>query len=257
MFKRMPPQTTLMSVGIVAVLAILFAFYISPGDAQRDIREQGEPRADLVVQAFMKLDEPAASPVVKKVAQWFGLCPAYTAATVAGFKSQVMSDPQLMEHYKYFDWQKALVFENQEDSYSSVLYKKDGKLYWTRKPLLIKKGEKILTDGKVQIRTYCCNQIVLAPPGPFLPPLEEPPPEEIQPPEAPAIPEFPLIGFPLPPPILDIPPALTTYIPPPKPTPILFVKKRSPRVPTPVPEPGTIILLLSGLGFLVLVRRLR
>lgn len=246
MLEKIPPQIALLSAGIVGVLAMVSGFLMVPERVQRDVREQDEPR---VVRASVSLGAPAVSPVVKKDPQWFGLCSAYAATTVAGFKAQVMSDPQLMEHYKHFDWEKALVFENQQDSYSSVLYKKNEKIYWTRKSLLIQKGEKILTDGKMLVRTYCCNQIALVPPGPFLPPHDEPPPEDIQPPEAPAIPEFPLT-----PPIFDLPPIQMTFIPPP---PILTFKERSSRRPIPLSEPGALILLVSGLGALGLLRRLR
>lgn len=255
MLEKMLPQIVLISLGIAAVLVILVASFNVSEHAQRDIRGQVEPRADHVVRTSMRLDQPAVS---KEAARWFGLCSAYSAKTVAGFKAQVMSDPQLMEHYRYFDWEKAVVVANPQDWYSSVLYKKSGKVYWTKKRLLIKKGEKLLTDGKSLVRTYCCNQIDLAPPGPFLPPPDEPPPEEIQPPEAPAMPDFP-------PPTIDIPPSLTIAIPPPaplpvvplKPLPIGSAKQRSSRVPIPVPAPGTFILLVFGLGALALLRRLR
>jgi hypothetical protein len=250
MLDKMLPHIVLMSVSAAAVLAMAVGAYLAPERVQRVVREQG-PLADPVMRAFMNPDEPAA-PVASKAAQWVGLCPAYAAITVAGFRAQVMNDPQLMAHYGNFDWNRAEIFENQEDSFSSVLYKKNGGIYWTRKQLRIRKGEKILTDGKVLIRTYCCNQITLVPAGPFLPPDIEPPPEEIQPPEAPAMPEFP---FALTPPTLDIPPSLGKFTPRP-PTSIAFARKeRSPRGRIPVPEPGTFILIVSGLGALVLHHR--
>jgi hypothetical protein len=248
MLRNIPPQMALMSAGIVAALATLSGFYSVPEFVQQEVRAHSEPRADGMVRAFMTPGD-AVSPVVKEDTQWYGLCSAYAASTVSGFKAQVMSDPRLMEYYKNFDWEHAQIFENQQDSYSSVLYKKNEKVYWTRKPLLIQKGEKILTDGKVLVRTYCCNQIALMPPGPFLPPAVEPPAEAIQPPEAPAIPEFPLA-----PPTLDLPPAQLTFIPPPPP---LSFKQRSSRRPIPVPEPATFILFLSGLAALTLRRRPR
>src|SRR5262245_57625431 len=113
MFEKVPPQIPLMSA---AALAMLVAFFVAPKHVRGDFREQGEPPVASVPRAPEK---PAVFPVANKVAQWRGLCSAYAATTVAGFKTQVMSDPQLLEHYRYFDWAKALIFENQEDSYSS------------------------------------------------------------------------------------------------------------------------------------------
>ena len=257
MLTKAPPPMALMCARIAVVCVVLAAFPSAPKHAQSDLVERADPLANPVVRVFMSPDGPAASPV-SKAAQWVGLCStAYAATTVEGFKAQVMSDPQLTEHYRGFDWAKAVVFENQEDSFSSVMYKKNGKMYWTRKPLRIRKGERILTDGKVLVRTYCCNQIALVPAGPFLPPPEEPPPEEIQPPEAPGMPEFPALPpLLLIPPSVRIPPSQGKFVPLPPTKPILLPQERAPRGPIAVPEPGTLILLVSGLGLVVLLRRL-
>src|SRR5688500_16847340 len=101
-----------LSMGGAAALALLFAYFSAREHIYRDIKAQV---ADRAVQAQISFEDPAVTPVVNKVAQWFGLCSAYAATTVAGFKAQVMSDPRLMEHYKDFDWGNAVVIENSAD----------------------------------------------------------------------------------------------------------------------------------------------
>jgi hypothetical protein len=97
---------------------------------------------------------------------WFGLCKvAYAATTVKEFRAQVEADPQLSLHYRDFDWENAEVILTNEDLEKNVSYKKRSMILWTQKKITIKKGEILITDGKIVVRTYCCNQIADWPRG--------------------------------------------------------------------------------------------
>src|ERR1041384_2390848 len=94
----------ILRTGCSIAITVLFAYLLPREHPHRDISAQIEPRTARVVPKLVSFEGPAASPAFNEDAQWFGLCSANAATTVAGFKTQVMSSPQLMERYKYFDW---------------------------------------------------------------------------------------------------------------------------------------------------------
>ncbi|MBI1927739.1 PEP-CTERM sorting domain-containing protein [Candidatus Poribacteria bacterium] len=110
---------------------------------------------------------------------WYGLCAKHAATTVSAFHEQVEKDPVLKAHYKNFDWNRAHVFTAETDMDMHVAYRTPSTIAWTKRKIRITQGEKLITDDKTIIRTYCCNQIADSPLGPVLP--EEPPEELLQP----------------------------------------------------------------------------
>lgn len=110
---------------------------------------------------------------------WYGLCAKYAATTVSAFHEQVENDPVLKAHYKNFDWNRAYVFTAETDMDMHVAYRTPLTIAWTKRKIRIPQGEKLITDDKTVIRTYCCNQIADSPLGPVLP--EEPPEGLLQP----------------------------------------------------------------------------
>jgi PEP-CTERM motif len=68
-------------------------------------------------------------------------------------------DPVLASHYKDFDFRRARVVELSEDRTVYVSYRIAGHVYWTTKRVLLRKGEKVITDGKMTLRTRCGNQV--------------------------------------------------------------------------------------------------
>ena len=68
-------------------------------------------------------------------------------------------DPVLAAHYKGFDFRRARVLELTEDRTVYVSYRIAGHVYWTTKRVLLRKGEKVITDGKMTLRTRCANQV--------------------------------------------------------------------------------------------------
>jgi len=89
-------------------------------------------------------------------------------------------DPVLASHYRGFDFRRARVVELSEDRTLYVSYRIAGHVYWTTKRVLLRRGEKVITDGKMTLRTRCANQVSetarkeVAPYEPSIAKMEEP-----------------------------------------------------------------------------------
>jgi PEP-CTERM motif len=71
----------------------------------------------------------------------------------------VERDPVLASHYRDFDFRRARVEELTQDRTMYVSYRIGGPVYWTTKRVRLHRGEKVLTDGKTTVRTRCANQV--------------------------------------------------------------------------------------------------
>jgi hypothetical protein len=71
----------------------------------------------------------------------------------------VERDPVLASHYRDFDFRRARVVELTQDKTVYVSYRIGGHVYWTTKKVRLHRGEKVLTDGKTTLRTRCANQV--------------------------------------------------------------------------------------------------
>jgi hypothetical protein len=227
--------------------------------------------------------------------------PVYPYSVVAGgvkdaaeLKWAAEHDPVVAAHYAGFDYDHARVVRLVLARTAYVSYRIGNKIYWTRRRITLKKGETLLTDGKITARTRCANRVEEAPEAAFSP--SEPPafkfdePLPMLPAEAnPPVPyQSSLLNRPGPPGLGPAPPlGLYTPIgtgnwipisPPPlpgvcgigkKPKPTEEVEVRGKKKPgNPcgtggagggvVPEPGTWVLLASGLAMMYwMVRRSR
>lgn len=183
-------------------------------------------------------------------------------------------DPVVAEHYAGFNYKRARLVEVTQPQTVYLSYRRHGHVFWTTKQATLRKGEKLLTDGRISARTRCGNQVSALPQARTSP--EEPTIAELESPDAlasgmeqlfpsklnnnvlsvdPGIPGAPLSppgstagnlpsggGLPFPgggggPPISGGCPSKSSSCTPPPPPP--------PPPPT-VPEPGTIVLVLSG-----------
>jgi hypothetical protein len=187
-------------------------------------------------------------------------------------RNAVAHDPLVAEHYANFDLSRAHVVRLTHGREVYVSYRLGDRIYWTKRRLLLRAGETVITDGKHEARTRCGNRIsetpvkpvsknepasaaMDAPPtfGLFADNTGAPPNLPLYPssvdPINPALPSLPLPPSSppitvIPPPFFPIvgggPPSFPGVIPPPQPTP-------TPTTPTATPEPGALSLLLLGL----------
>jgi hypothetical protein len=218
--------------------------------------------------------------------------PVYPYSVVAGgvqdgheLKWAADHDPVVAAHYAGFDYAHARVVRLLLARSVYLSYRIGNRVYWTRRQVTLKKGEPLLTDGKMTARVRCANRVEEKPQQESS--NEEPPVAKFDEPVMPAIgtatenPPFPLqaalerpgeVGPALPLRMYD--PisggSLTPISPPPlpsvcgvgtqkpKPTGTAIPVSGKGKVPIDVcgnggsvgevPEPGTWLLIVSGMG---------
>jgi hypothetical protein len=68
------------------------------------------------------------------------------------------------KHYAGFDITGAYPVTLDRERFSYVSYRVGEKIYWTSRPIRLRKGETLLTDGSHFVRTRCGNRLVDSPP---------------------------------------------------------------------------------------------
>jgi hypothetical protein len=217
------------------------------------------PSVSLVLAAISAVDNDAQRKVYP-----YSVIPG-GVESAADLRNSVLRDPVVAKHYEDFAVERTRVVRLNQNRSLYVSYRLGDRVFWSRKPMMLPKGETVITDGVHVARTRCGNRLSEVPAGPVLaagPELESAPelaelfpgsPGALGPPELPGLPvptSTPPItsvtppGSPLPPgggiivpPIIPVPGGGTT--PPPVPT----------------PEPQTLLMLSAGLTGLWLARK--
>ena len=213
--------------------------------------------------------------------------PAYPYSVVSGgvrdvheLKWAAEHDPVVASHYAGFDYDHARVVRLVLARTAYISYRIGNKVYWTRHRVSLKKGETLITDGKITARSRCGNRVEEVPQQATS--SLEPPAIKFEEPLAPSMgtavttlpipfesalnrpglpglgPELPLslvdpfengVGVPIPPP--PIPTSVCGIGN--KPTKVVAGGKKGKKNPCgviggEVPEPGTWLLIASGLA---------
>jgi PEP-CTERM motif len=208
------------------------------------------------------------------------------AASVSELRKAIDTDPVVRAHFQHFDLANTRVERLTSPRLAHVSYRVGSAVYWTKRPVVLKTGEKVLTDGKNVARTRCANQLAAVPPA-DVSPLEPEPAvldtpiariptrttfalglvAESDPPAAPGPFSHTTGGAGVPPPAASY----TSPGPGPagaNPNPSLEgdsnghiddpgLPPTTPLEPTPIPEPATVGLLALGAGAVALRRRRR
>ena len=197
-------------------------------------------------------------------------------------KEAVAADTVVAQHYSDFDLAKARRVALNAPKLMYVSYRIGNKVFWTKHKLALRKGEAMLSDGRNMARTRCGNRVSVLPMRPNAP--AEPSSSELEAPVFPAIVSSPyLAAYSAPVPAMFSGPGRpgAAFVPVapffPLPGGGGIVGNKSPSTPPPgggggntpppgggggtpppggggtpppvgVPEPGTAVLLLVGLG---------
>lgn len=141
---------------ILAVVTMIFVGRLIGG------REERVSRTAPSRSVAEKVQEPAdaRSEISGK---YHGLCKKNSIASVDDFRRTVQNDPVLAAHFADFRWETARLGRQDEPVWTYVSYRKDGVVRRTTKPVRLPKGDGYITDGNHVVRTYCCNDYVIAP----------------------------------------------------------------------------------------------
>jgi len=92
--------------------------------------------------------------------------PVYPYSVVPGgvkdgheLKWAAQHDPVVASHYAGFDYDHARIVRLVLARTVYVSYRIGNKIYWTRHRVSLKKGESLITDGKITARTRCGNRV--------------------------------------------------------------------------------------------------
>jgi hypothetical protein len=97
--------------------------------------------------------------------KYYGLCRKNSIHSVGDFYDTVQNDPVLKAHFAGFNWAAARLGKQESELWTYVSYRKGEEIYRTSKPVKLPKGDGYVTDGTRIVRTFCCNDYVLATPS--------------------------------------------------------------------------------------------
>lgn len=95
--------------------------------------------------------------------QWYGLCSKNAVTSVEDFRRIVQKDQILSSHFAAFDWRRARIGNLLKPISVYVSFRKKGRIFRKETPIILPKGDRYITDGNMFVRTYCCNDFVVAP----------------------------------------------------------------------------------------------
>ena len=87
-------------------------------------------------------------------------------ASVEELRQAMENDPVVAREFKGFDFPRARLVQVSEKQLMHVAYRMGDKVYWTRKKVTLHPGEMLISDGKIVARTRCGNRVAATPLGP-------------------------------------------------------------------------------------------
>jgi len=101
-------------------------------------------------------------------------------STVAELKAAMLRDRVVARHYAGFDFKKARVIELRRARLAYLSYRIGERILWTRRQIALHAGEKLISDGTITARARCGNrlselpQVVAGPAGPTVETFDTP-----------------------------------------------------------------------------------
>ncbi len=158
--KYLTSFTTGIGIAALLVLAVVaISLLVRSSFTKEKVVSQAAP----ITLAKLEIQEPAdASSEIS--GKYFGLCKKNSINSVEDFRKTVRNDTVLSAHFSGFNWETAKLGKQDKEVWTFVSYRIGEIIRRTSKPVRLPKGDGYVTDGVRIVRTYCCNDYVIAPP---------------------------------------------------------------------------------------------
>jgi hypothetical protein len=83
--------------------------------------------------------------------------------TLEELRRAIERDRVVARHYSDFDLKSARIIELKRGRLAYLSYRIGEKIFWTKRQMALRAGEKLITDGKVMARTRCGNRVAALP----------------------------------------------------------------------------------------------
>ena len=150
--QRLRFQRCALAAISAGIAACAFAYVVLPEPAP-----YATPAALAAASAFAPAAASQAVPAARRVYR-YSVVPG-GALDRAELAEVIRKDRLVAAHYADFDVARAHPATVSAPRAVYVSYRKDGKIYWTRKKVMLQAGETLLTDGLNEMRARCANRI--------------------------------------------------------------------------------------------------
>ena len=133
--------------------------YLSPSlFHQTENLEPDRKSAEASRNLFLASQKEALSQLEGRTVYKYSVVPG-GVRSVQELKWAAAHDPVVAAHYAGFDYDRARVVRLVLARTAYVSYRIGNKVYWTRHRVSLKKGETVITDGKMTARARCANRV--------------------------------------------------------------------------------------------------
>jgi hypothetical protein len=131
---------------------------------------QGNPSHNLALLATSSVASPLALP--RQVVYPYSIIPGGIQSP-EDLREISQHDRIVGSHYAGFDFARARIVELDQPRLVYLSYRTGDKVFWTAHRISLRKGERLITDGRITARTRCANQVSDSP-QPTISPAEPP-----------------------------------------------------------------------------------
>ena len=165
--SRRHRRNRLIRRGLVAVVLLGLTFGISTLAVQylapslsRTVRhsQPSAQESEAVRQRLVEIQQQSLRSMEDRKVYPYSVVPG-GVRDVAELKWAAEHDPVVAAHYAGFDYDHGRVVRLVLARTAYISYRIGNKVYWTRRRISLKKGEELITDGKITARTRCANRV--------------------------------------------------------------------------------------------------
>jgi len=157
LIRRALLGATLLCLGVGVSSVVLR--YLAPSVFRASVSlDTDRQSAEASRERFVKVQQEALRSLENRTVYPYSVVPG-GVRDVAELKWVAQHDPVVAAHYAGFDYDHARVVRLVLARTAYVSYRIGNKVYWTRHRVSLKKGEEVITDGKITARTRCANRV--------------------------------------------------------------------------------------------------